>query len=69
MLRRLTWPQYRRMWGWPECRDGKRDWWFPVGAEARERAEREREPYHLLPPHCRRTEDVDMSCAPTEGAA
>jgi hypothetical protein len=69
LLRRLVWPQYRRMWGWPECRDGHRDWWFPIGADALHRAERDVEPYHLLPAHCRRVEEVDMCRGPAEGAA
>lgn len=68
LLRQLTWPQHRRMLGWPECRDGRRDWWFPIGAVALERAALATEPYHLLPAHCRRVEDVDMSRPPTEGA-
>lgn len=68
LLHQLTWPQHRRMLGWPECRDARRDWWFPVGAVALQRAALGTEPYHLLPSHCRRVEDVDMSRAPAEGA-
>jgi hypothetical protein len=68
LLLQLTWPQHRRRMGWPECRDGRRDWWFPVGAVALERATLAAEPYHLLPEHCRRVEDVDMSRPPTDGA-
>jgi hypothetical protein len=68
LLRQLTWPQHRRMLGWPECRDGRRDWWFPIGAVALERAALATEPYHLLPAHCRRVEDEDMSRPPAEGS-
>lgn len=69
VLRQLTWPQHRRMLGWPECRDGRRDWWFPIGEVALQRSALEVEPYHLLPAHCRRVQDVDMSRPPTDGAS
>lgn len=69
LLRQVVWPQHRRMLGWPECRDGRRDWWFPVGAVALQRSTLETEPYHLLPEHCRRVADVDMTRPPTDGAA
>lgn len=68
LLRQVVWPQYRRMLGWPECRDGRRDWWFPIGPVALQRSTLDAEPYHLLPAHCRRVEDVDMSHPPTDGA-
>ena len=66
MLRALKHPQYRRLWGWPRCLDGQRDWRFAkafvTGVAAQSS---EVEPYHLLPSWCLRAEDVDMGSCPS----
>ena len=66
LLRRLVWPQWRRMYHWPRCQDGVRDWYFHAAAFSSAEMPAVQEPYHLLPSHCLRADQVDMSTAPQD---
>lgn len=63
---KLAHPEYRRMWGWPRCIDGKQ-WRFArsaIGTASAGDAPHFSavEPPHFLPSWCKRVDEVDTSC-------